>query len=79
VRGVVVGDEDDGALGLGRAELADDVIGDALGQQPAQRPFPGREVSRDPGGSGEAKDGPEQATSTQPEPAAQGAERRAYA
>ncbi len=34
VGGVVVGDDDDGALGLGVAELADDVVGGALGQQP---------------------------------------------
>ena len=36
VGGVVVGDDDDGALGVGVAELADDVVGGAPGEDPAQ-------------------------------------------
>src|SRR5436305_12520945 len=72
-----MGDEDDGALRLGRAKLADDVASSALGQQLTQRSRSWREVGRDPGRAGEAKDGPEQATPTQPEPTAQYPKRRA--
>ena len=39
VGGVVVGDEDDRALGVGVAELADDVVGGALGEEAAQPPL----------------------------------------
>jgi len=43
--GVVVGDEDDGTIGFGVAEFADDVVGAALGQQAPHRPAVRREVS----------------------------------
>ena len=65
VGGVVVGDDDDGALGLGVAELADDVVGGALGQDAAQAALAGREVVGDAGGADRAQRGAEQAPAAQ--------------
>src|SRR4029077_11350793 len=72
VGGVVVGDEDDGALGLGGAQLAEDVVGGALGKDPAQAPLTGREVVGDSGRSQPAESGTEQPPAAQRR---QGAER----
>ena len=74
VGGVVVGDDHHRPLGVGRAELADDVVGGAPRQQLSQRPLAGREVGGDPGGAERPEQGPEQAPAAEGGDAAEGAE-----
>ncbi len=51
-----MGNQDDGALGLGVPQLADDVAGLPFGQEPAKRPLVRREVTGDRCEAGEAED-----------------------
>ena len=44
MRSVVMGHQDDGAVGVGRAELGDDGGRCSLRQKGAQRPAPGRQI-----------------------------------
>jgi len=65
VGGVVVGDQDDGPLGLRRAELADDVVGGAAGEEAPQVALAGRVVGGHPGGRGGGERGAADALSPQ--------------
>ena len=55
--GVVMGHDHDGPLGVGRAELGEDVVGAALGKQTAEAALTGRQLVGDQGGRGSAGDG----------------------
>ncbi len=71
---VVVGDEDDGALGGGVAELGDDVVGGAGRQRPAQPALAGREVVSDAGGADRAEQAPQRPSPAQRGGGAEGSE-----
>ena len=77
VGGVVVGDDHHRALGIRRRQLADDVVGRALGSGRRSRRWPGGKSSAIPAAPIAPSSGAEQAPAAQASDPAERAERRA--